>query len=108
MLAGMGLSADVITAYATLLAAFGSMVVAVVGAIISMRASSRVHALAPTVIATEAKLERIEKKQDVQHVATNSRLDELLRVTGEKERAAGRQEVIDEHKAVSDAKSKDA
>jgi len=93
------MSAEVITAYATLLAAFGSMIVAVVGAVISMRASNRVHALAPTVAATEEKLGIIEQKQDEQHLATNSRLDELLKVTGQKERAAGRQEVIDEHKA---------
>jgi uncharacterized Fe-S cluster-containing protein len=102
------MGADVITAYATLLAAFGSMIVAVVGAVISLRASNRVQAIAPAVIATEAKVDSIEKKQDDQHLATNSRLDELLKVTGEKERAAGRQEVIDEHRAGQDAKASDA
>jgi len=98
------MSADVITAYATLLAAFGSMIVAIVGAIISLRASHKVQALQPTIIAAESKLESIEKKQDEQHSNTNSRLDELLKVTGERERAAGRQEVHDERLAEEKAK----
>lgn len=87
-------TAQIITAIGTLVAAVVAGIVAIAGMVIQLRASRKVNAVS-------SKLDTVEQKQDVQHVATNSRLDQLLATTAREKLAEGKVAGLAEAAAVS-------